>query len=749
MKDPLWPIVTSGDRWRIIHPLMTAFPIRLPVVLALCALASMAQAAPPSGDAARGGSIEDDASHRSSLRDQVGVGYAKALLVASRFEDRLRGLERLGRNGDRESLEALLDAVDGGGPIVQDPRTRLAAARALAPHAATESGRRGLEAILAHGLEEDVPRALGELARETAALALARAAAGLVLAPPRASSRRSTAVELASPAELALTPLLAAVIGGSALAPVAERAVVRHPPFELGAFVRGVATATVAEVRLLGKLRDPRAIPMLRRALSRSEPAIRLQAGLALARLGDLSALAELRRAAAEEAPSREGAAARASLVLAEALLVVGAPDATKTLAPSLLDPMLRGAALDLVEAFPSSAFVVPLVKVLEANPAPDEARRIVELLARIGGDASLTPLFDRLDEPTLGPWVGTALVRVEAPGADARLVSLLAHTSPSLRLAGLRLCAARLHTQGLRESGRDDVLLGPCRRALESAAVSSEPVERGAGVHGLVLLGLRGIDVGVASADPVVRAATISAAASRPSSEWKALLPAARRALASNPDGSEDSVDAAALALALLAEPALGSSLELARLAESGSLASVQAAYRLATRDPLDARARLDALLSGTDPLVRAHVALGLGSSPEANALARLESAYAFEPEVEVRRAIVRAVARRGEHGRERVLRLAAELEPDAEARRLAVVALAGPMASDPAPRSPSVLVLMASHRSEQAALAGWPVLLLESGRVARPALGAPDGVVLAFGVSDAVAFRPLRRSR
>jgi hypothetical protein len=54
-----------------------------------------------------------------------------------------------------------------------------------------------------------------------------------------------------------------------------------------------------------------------------------------------------------------------------------------------------------------------------------------------------------------------------------------------------------------------------------------------------------------------------------------------------------------------------------------------------------------------------------------------------------------------------------------------------------------------MASHRSEQAALAGWPVLLLESGRVARPALGAPDGVVLAFGVSDAVAFRPLRRSR
>ncbi|MBM4358102.1 MAG: HEAT repeat domain-containing protein [Deltaproteobacteria bacterium] len=717
--------------------------VALTLVAATRALPAVA-AAPRGIEARAPGSSSDDVDARRSLRERFGVAQARQLLVAGSIAERLRGIERLGQRGDREALEALLDAVDGGGPSAQHPRTRLAVARALAPHAATELGRRGLEAIFAHGVDEDVPRALGELARETAALALARAAAGIVVEPSPVAPRLRARADSLSAAERALTPLLVAVIASSPLAPAAARALGSHRPAELGAFVRGLATLSVPEIRLLGRLGDPRAIPMLRRALTRDDAEVQDEAALALARLGDHTS----RERFGAQADDAKAKPARARLV-AEAELVLGVPEGAARLARLLADDAQRAAALALAEAFPSPRLVAALVAAFDQKPSAPEAPRLVALLARIGGDVTFAALERRLDDPILGPLALDAMARLEAPVADERAVAMALEAPLSTRRAWLRLAAARLHARATPAGGE---LVGRATQAFERAASSRDPTERSLGWFGLVLFGARSIAEGVTHREPDVRAATVSAAAALPHASRLALLPLARRALGVRAAGAAEPIEAAALALVLEADPSFGSAGELAAWAESGGVASVQAAHRLASRDPRDLAPRIAALLAGTDPLVRAHVALGLGESHDPSALARLEEAYASETDAFVRFALVRALGSRREFGRGRALRLAAELDPDVEVRQLAAAALAGPIAEPERPRlrSTSVLALAPSQAMEPRTTAALAALCIDHGRPARVALSAPDGLVIAFGFDpEGPIVRPLPRSR
>lgn len=252
-----------------------------------------------------------------------------------------------------------------------------------------------------------------------------------------------------------------------------------------------------------------------------------------------------------------------------------------------------------------------------------------------------------------------------------------------------------------------------------------------------MVLLGAREVADGIASDDPVIRRATVSAAGALPFEAMRALRPAARRALE---PGSSDPVDEAALGLVLLADPTFASAAQLAQIAESGGDASAQAAYRLGVRDTDDVRWRIDALLDGTAPLIRAHVALGLGESRDPSALARLERAFEREYDLGVRRAIVRAVSQRREHGRERLLELAESLDPDAEVRRLASLAKRGARHAvvGGTPRRPSVFLLRAGDARADGAVTERLVSVIESGRLARLSLALADGLVLAFGVDD-----------
>lgn len=89
------------------------------------------------------------------------------------------------------------------------------------------------------------------------------------------------------------------------------------------------------------------------------------------------------------------------------------------------------------------------------------------------------------------------------------------------------------------------------------------------------------------------------------------------------------------------------------------------------------------DPLLGAGDAVIRAHAARGLGKSVAPNAAARLAQAYADEPDAEVRRALLGALAARGLAGAGPAVRdaleLAASLDPDPVARWHARRALSG----------------------------------------------------------------------
>jgi HEAT repeat protein len=132
---------------------------------------------------------------------------------------------------------------------------------------------------------------------------------------------------------------------------------------------------------------------------------------------------------------------------------------------------------------------------------------------------------------------------------------------------------------------------------------------------------------------------------------------------------------------VALLADPRGDdvSTSALAAWAESASVLAPLAARALPSRDSAVVRGHLKRLLAATDTSVRAHAALGLADDPEPDSASLLVSAYQYEEEPSVRRAIVRALSGRSEVQRQRTLELARDLDPDEGVRALARSALAG----------------------------------------------------------------------
>ncbi|MCC6552960.1 MAG: HEAT repeat domain-containing protein, partial [Polyangiaceae bacterium] len=115
-----------------------------------------------------------------ALRGSVGVPVAERLLGSGDAEDRLRGIERLGAIGTTEAVDALIEALEQGSTAGRDPRARLMAVRALAPHAAKDSVRQLLTRELtdpAGGPSRGAASPLGEMVRGTAARARARGGA--------------------------------------------------------------------------------------------------------------------------------------------------------------------------------------------------------------------------------------------------------------------------------------------------------------------------------------------------------------------------------------------------------------------------------------------------------------------------------------------------------------------------------------------------------------------------------------------
>jgi HEAT repeat protein len=638
-----------------------------------------------------------------SLRERFGNERGEALIQGGEWQDRARGIERLAAAGTDEAIDAIVDAMGTGSAMRSNARTLLTAVRALAPHARREPVRKVLQSVLETERPGD-PEAqleLETLARATAALALARAGTGDTL-----------------------TALLAAVLRRGRAAEMARAALLGVPPKRLGPLAKSTKNTSAEVLDLLGELGDPRVIGILRKQLRSGDRDQKRAAAVALARLGDGTPVAQARRwAAAKDDPGLRVAGA-------EILVLLDASGAAAAVAQLVGDAATRSAGLRLAEDALSPALVPTLKAVVQAKVTPGEKLRAATILARMGGDEAAAVLLELLALPDLATTAAFGLAG--SPGTVAREGlgrALAAAPDGAPRRLVLRAATVRALELDERVAGLE--------AALEQALASADPADRAAGAFGAAALGLRPITELLGSKQPEVRHAAARAAL------W--LGPDAVRALEQRllPEGAVPPVDAIAAGAALLlaGEDALATA-KLAEWAERGGALGPLAALGLAARDSEPYRSRLMALLEGTDPLVRAHVALGLGASPQRDAVALLAEAYRYEADASVRRAIVRSLGVRTERRRITVLRLARDLDPDPGVRALARSALAGRRVGiDVARRGRRVawVTLRPNDAAERGRAGGRPAVLVRDDGIAVPVVTDPDGVLLVPGLGDA----------
>lgn len=636
----------------------------------------------------------------------MGVERAEDMLLSSSFEERLRGIDRLSALGDDEAVKALASGMTPGSAVRTDPRTRLAAVRGLAPHVKKHDvARRTLVSVL-NSVRAGVPETpLDLMARTTAALVLARAGT-----------------------KEALTPLVAAVIGRGRTGEIATEALLTFPPTELGPLGKSTKTLSPQVITLLGKLGDPRVLGILRKQLKRKPAHIKRAAALALARLGD-GTPAKLAADWAQKKPKGNKKPEPAVRVAgAEVLMWLDSPKAATAIAQLLGDARTRKDGLRLAGQSLTPALVPTLEAVVEAKVTPAERARATAILARIGTAATVPVLLRLLARPELATLAAFGLAGSATSEAASGLAQALAAAGAGApkRLI-LRACLARFVELGDAVPGLND--------ALERAFASDDAADRAVGAFGLTVVGERD--------------ATALAADKRP----EVAMAAARAALFVGPKAmaafsgwlgkaaEEPDARTVAASVALLTGGHGLATKRLLEWAEGGSSLAPVAAFQLARRDSETYRKRLVGLLSGTDPIVRLHVGLGLAHSPESDAVALLADAYRFEPDVRVRRALIRALSQRSEKRRRGTLERAASLDPDAEVRGLAAAALAGrklPLSRVPNGKQVAWVSLRPNSAGDKGAVSSRPGMLVRDDGLALPIVSAPDGVILVPGIGD-----------
>jgi hypothetical protein len=598
----------------------------------LCLAAGVAAKPAPSA-AARPG-------EQRSLRSLFGVDAVRPLLRAEASETRRRAFERLGSLGTPRALELLARALDGDG-AARDARERLAAVRALAPHTADPTAEDAL--IRALGGIEGRPDERALMVERTAALALAAA--------HQPSATLALARALRQPGRVSEHALLAFSA---------------HPPKSALPLLEASGAPSPALVRLLGELGDARGRALVEKAALEGSAELRSEAAPALFRLDPARGLVLARTGFAHEPDGKVRAA------LTRVLARGDDPAAPRALELLLREPSTRSLALDLALELPLASFG----PVLAIIPEGDDADRLLAALGRAGGPAALARLERALARPE-NAWSALYALAL-CPDGDAEGVLERALKRPALRRDAVRAVTLRTMARGESVDG-------------VSAAVAI--LARGDGTDRAVVAWRHAL---------LEPEASLDAFSSRDSALVRAVARAANgpslaRAAASRLVNEADPSVRAALAVALAVPEAadLVPTATLEELIATEGAAAYVAAYALAERDSATERPRLRELFASEDPVLRAHVALGLAQSSEASALGMLADAYRLEPEASVRRAIVRAIAARPGTLRRSTLALVAALEPDDEARALARSALGNATATQASPRGTAWLAL------------------------------------------------------
>ncbi|MDI1483998.1 HEAT repeat domain-containing protein [Polyangium sp. y55x31] len=673
---------------------------------------------------------------RGTLRGSFGVPVAERLLVSGSVEERLRGVRRLGAIGTPEAIDALTNAFEQSSILTRDGRTRLEGVRILAAHADREAVRPLLMRELSEGGPEARAASHGGLARGAAALALAR-----------------------SRDKKALSALVGAVMQGGPGGEAASAALVVYPPASIAPLLEGRRRIEPALAALLGDLGDVRAIPRLRQALEDTDPTYRAAAALALARLGDTSAQAAARTWVKNDDVKQKRAGA-------EVLARLGADGAAEAIAALLAAGPTRLDGVRLALTAPSPALVKPLVAALEALDG-DDREQAIAAIGRAGGPEAATALLAQLGKPEHATAAAFALARM--PGKDARASLERALGSTSAKKGAPRRLITRAALVRALVLGDEPSGLG---EALDAMANEKDPADRAVSVFGRVATGRTSVRAALDAACPEKRPCDVAivAAVARASLSRAAIgkndapaelarvlgAKAAGRGFGAQgaegdpkPQASKGDAPSAievAAGVALLADPS-GAGLPtalLARWAEGESPLAPLAARALPSRDDEAIRSRIKRLLAGTDPVIRAHTALGLALDPEPDATSLLANAYRFEDDPTVRRAVVRALSARREPLRVVTLELARDLDPDDQVRALARAALSGRtlLPTLTVPRGPVAWIsLVANAPSALASIQGRAARLVRSDGVAVPIVADPDGVVLVPGLPDGPA--------
>ncbi|MEP7120420.1 MAG: HEAT repeat domain-containing protein [Byssovorax sp.] len=652
--------------------------------------------------------------HASAIKEMFGVPVAVRLTQSDDAAARLRGIERLASIGTPEAVDAIVEQIEQGSPAARDPRARLAAVRALAGSTKKDNVRQLLlrettDASSAEGRGSFT--ALGTLIRGTAALALAR-----------------------DGEKKALQSLVAVVLQGGPGAEASARALRAYPPQSLESFLESRKVLPPALATLLGELGDLRVVERLRAMLHDPDPAAQTAAAIALARLRDEAALPIAREWLTKSEPRLRRAAA-------EVLTYLGAPQAPAAVAALFASDATREDGLRLALRTPSPDLAGALVEQLGAF-AEGSRPRAIAALGRAGGPKAIAALTAMIDKPADATAAAHALALIPDVAAREAIDAGLASAKSDRRRLWIRAAIVRALALGDAPTRLRD--------ALVSANQSKDPADRALGAFGRVATGEEPAEAAILAAcpadrcDPAALSGVARGALAGRARDLAAFLPLLTREAAT--DGP--SPIATIAAVALLARPDGGdlSTLTLAAWAEAGGPAAPLAARALPTRDHEAIRGRIRALLEGSDPVVRAHTALGLGRDPEASAVSLLTSAYRFEDDASVRRAIVRALSRRSEVQRTATLITARDLDPDDEVRALARSAIDG-RDLDPAAQAGSsieaarrIAWIVVTPNDGQPLSAARSARLTRSDGLAIPVVTDPDGVLLIPGLPPGV---------
>lgn len=619
---------------------------------------------------------------RASLRAHFGVERARLWLTSNDPVLRRRAIERLGESRKGRAIELLTQALEPEG-VARNAEERLLVVRALAPSVTDERVRVALTRTMGGGHAGDAP--LDDWVRTAAALALAR-------------SR--------SPA--ALDALSKALRKPGRVSEAARVAVAAYPPSRVGALLAARGAPTEALVSLLGELRDPSAKSLLLTTAQRGAPELRARAALSLYALDSAAATA------LAEAWLRSERHPALRVAATHVLVRAAHPKARAAFEELLRASTERDDAIALALSAPSPALAAPLIRALGDAP-PGERELLYGAIGRAGGSAALSFLSRTLKHSDDGWAAAYALATHRSEEAHSLLERALA--ADATRRNAIRAAA-------LRRS-----LLGDEIDGLESEAErllgSKQPADRAAAAFALATFADERALSLVSSRDPVIVRAALGAA----------LAPAIASAAADRLVTERDETLRAALALCL-ALPSAADRVPtgaLLALVEQEGAAAHLAAMALAARDDDELRPTLRELFASRDGLVRAHVALGLARSANPSAIGLLARGYEFEPEPEVRRAIVRALIAHRHPGSKKTLELAASLDPDRETRELARFAIAG-LAPKPAPAQAFWARLADAEGSPTDA--STLALVVTGSALALPFAPSPDGFVIVVGL-------------